>query len=158
MMNIISSQHVYVQTLFDKNMLKVSHTTNLIFNPTEPTPNKTESKTAGIIAYSNVKTTKRADGSLVIMNKIGEIIIKSEEGDEKERYPAIYGATIAFKDGDKVNVGDRILEWDPFAMPTLAEVSGKILFEDMVVGSTVKEEMDAVTGLSHKVIIESKSK
>ena len=120
--------------------------------------NKMESKTAGIIAYDNVKTTKRADGSLIVMNKIGEIIVKSEEGDEKERYPAIYGSTIFFKDSDPVNVGDKILEWDPFAMPTLAEVSGKVVFEDMVVGSTVREEMDAVTGLSHKVIIESKSK
>jgi DNA-directed RNA polymerase subunit beta' len=120
--------------------------------------NKMESKTAGIIAYDNVKTTKRADGSLIVMNKIGEIIVKSEEGDEKERYPAIYGSTISFKDGDAINVGDKILEWDPFAMPTLAEVSGKVLFEDMVVGSTVREEMDAVTGLSHKVIIESKNK
>ena len=120
--------------------------------------NKMESKTASVIAYDNVKTVKRDDGSLIVMNKIGEIIVKSEEGDEKERYPAQYGATIFFKNGDEVNVGEKILEWDPFAMPVLSEVSGKIVFEDMVVGSTVKEEMDAVTGLSHKVVIESKSK
>ena len=43
-------------------------------------------------------------------------------------------------------------------MPLLGEVEGKVVFEDMVVGSTVREEMDAVTGLSHKVVVESKSK
>jgi DNA-directed RNA polymerase subunit beta' len=84
------------------------------------------------------------------MNKIGEIIIKTETGAEKERYPAIYGAQIFFKDGDKVNVGDKILEWDPFAMPILSEVSGTVAYEDMIVGSTVAEEVDSVTGLTHK--------
>lgn len=120
--------------------------------------NKMESKTAGIVSYDNVKTVKREDGSTVIMNKIGEIVVKTDQGVEKERYPAVYGATLFFKNGDEVNVGEKILEWDPFAMPVLSEVAGKIVFEDMVVGSTVKEEMDAVTGLSHKVVIESKNK
>ncbi|MEX1099861.1 MAG: DNA-directed RNA polymerase subunit beta', partial [Bacteriovoracaceae bacterium] len=120
--------------------------------------NKTESKTAGLINYDNVKTVKRPDGSMIVMNKIGEIIIKTDQGDEKERYPAIYGSTIFFKDGQEVNIGDKILEWDPFAMPLLGEVKGKIVFEDMVVGSTVREEMDAVTGLSHKVVMESKGR
>ena len=77
--------------------------------------------------------------------------------ERKERYPAIYGAQI-FKDGDEVNVGDKILEWDPFAMPILGEVEGKIVFEDIVVGSTVREEVDAVTGLSHKVVMEAKGR
>ena len=120
--------------------------------------NKMESKTAGIISYDNVKTVTREDGTTIIMNKIGEIVVKTDQGVEKERYPAVYGATIFFKNGDELNVGDKILEWDPFAMPVLSEVSGKVVFEDMVVGSTVREEMDAVTGLSHKVVIESKSK
>ena len=120
--------------------------------------NKTESKTAGIIAFDNVKTVTREDGSVIIMNKIGEIVVKTDQGVEKERYPAVYGAQLFFKAGDEVNVGEKILEWDPFAMPVMSEVRGKVVFEDMIVGSTVKEEMDAVTGLSHKVVIESKSK
>jgi len=120
--------------------------------------NKMESKTAGVISYDNVQTVKRDDGSLIIMNKIGEIVVKTDQGVEKERYPAIYGATIFFKNAEVINVGDKILEWDPYAMPTISEASGTVKFEDMVVGSTVKEEMDAVTGLSHKVVTESKNK
>ncbi len=120
--------------------------------------NKMESKTAGIIALDNVKTVTREDGATIIMNKIGEIVVKTEQGDEKERYPAMYGAQLFFKNGDHIDVGGKILEWDPFAMPVLSEVKGRIAFEDMVVGSTVKEEMDAVTGLAHKVVTETKSK
>ena len=120
--------------------------------------NKMEAKTAGILSFENVKTVQREDGSYIIMNKTGEIIIKTDQGVEKERYPAQYGATIFFKDGQEINVGEKILEWDPFAMPTLSEVKGTVKFEDMVNGGTVKEEMDPVTGLIQRVVIEAKSK
>jgi len=92
------------------------------------------------------------------MNKTGEIIIKNDVGAEKERYPAIYGATLFFKDGQAVAVGDRILEWDPFAMPIMSEVSGTIKYEDLVQGATYTEILDAVTGLSHRVVTEAKAK
>jgi len=120
--------------------------------------NKIEAKTAGKLVFENVKTVARDDGSFVIMNKTGEIIIKTDLGAEKERYPAIYGATIFFKDGDVIAVGDRILEWDPFAMPIMSEVSGTVKYEDLVQGATYTEVLDAVTGLSHRVIIEAKGK
>ena len=119
--------------------------------------NKTEVRTAGIIHLDKVKTALTPEGHIIIMNKIGEIIIKTNKGVEKERYPAIYGATLFFKEGDRVNVGDRILEWDPFAIPILTEVSGSVKYEDLVVGATVNEQVDAVTGLTHKVVIESKN-
>jgi DNA-directed RNA polymerase subunit beta' len=120
--------------------------------------NKTEAKTAGKLVFENVKTVIRDDGSYVIMNKTGEIMIKTDAGAEKERYPAIYGATIFFKDGQAVAVGDRILEWDPFAMPIMSEVAGTVKYEDLVQGATYTEVLDAVTGLSHRVIIEAKGK
>ena len=120
--------------------------------------NKIESKTAGVVSFDNVKTVSRPDGSVIVLNKIGEIVINTDQGDEKERFPAIYGSQIFFKDKDVINVGDKILEWDPYAVPYLSEVKGKVVFEDMVVGSTVIEEVDAVTGLTHKVVTETKSK
>jgi DNA-directed RNA polymerase subunit beta' len=120
--------------------------------------NKSEAKTAGKLVFENVKTVARADGQMVIMNKTGEIIIKNDLGAEKERYPAIYGATLFFKDGQTVAVGDRILEWDPFAMPIMTEVAGTVKYEDLVAGATYTEVLDAVTGLSHRVITEAKAK
>lgn len=117
---------------------------------------KTEVKTAGIIFLDNVKVVNRDDHNFIVMNKTGEIVIKTENGLEKERYPAIYGATLFFTNGAKVNVGDRILEWDPFSMPLLSEVSGRVVYQDLLVGITISEQMDAVTGLSHRVVIETK--
>ena len=118
--------------------------------------NKTEVKTAGVVVLDNVKTCTVEDGKTIIMNKTGEIVIKTKQGVEKERYPAVYGATILFGEGDEVSVGDSIIEWDPFALPILTEASGKIVFEDLVVGKTVSEQVDPVTGVTHKLVIESK--
>ena len=118
--------------------------------------NKTEVKTAGKLVLDNVKTCKVADGKTIIMNKTGELVIKTKQGVEKERYPAVYGATLFFSEGDDVSVGDSIIEWDPFALPILTESSGKVAFEDLVVGKTVSEQVDPVTGVTHKLIIESK--
>ena len=118
--------------------------------------NKIETRIAGILAFDNVQIANTAEGNTIIMNKTGEIIVKTELGVEKERYPAVYGARIFFKEGDEVKVGDRVLEWDPFAIPILTEVTGKVKYEDLIVGSTLNEQIDAVTGLTHKIVVESK--
>ena len=77
---------------------------------------------------------------------------------KKKDIQPVYGAQIFFNKGDKINVGDRILEWDPFAMPVISEVAGKVTFEDLVVGSTVSEQMDPVTGLTQRVVIEARNR
>ena len=117
---------------------------------------KTEVRTAGLVHYENVNAVTNIHGEDVIMNKVGEIVIKDKVGVEKERYPAIYGAKIFFKDGDVVSVGDKLIEWDPFAIPILTEVEGVVKFEDLTVGRTVAEKIDSVTGLTTRVVVESK--
>ena len=118
--------------------------------------NKTEIKTAGVVHLDNVTYATSDDGQKLVMNKTGEVVIKDNRGVEKERYPAVYGAKLFFVDGDEVSVGDKIIEWDPFSIPILAEVSGKVKYEDLIVGSTVVEQVDAVTGLTNRVVAESK--
>ncbi len=118
--------------------------------------NKTEVRTAGIIHFDNVNVANTSEGGMIIMNKVGEILVKDNTGVEKERYPAVYGAKIFFKEGDEVNVGDKIIEWDPFSIPILTEVGGVVKFEDIVVGQTINEAVDPVTGLTTRIVSESK--
>ncbi len=119
--------------------------------------NKTEVRTAGVIHLENVVSVVNNEGVTIVMNKNGELVVKDARGVEKERYPVVYGSKIFFKQGQEVSVGDRVLEWDPFAIPVLTEVSGTVKYEDLIVGSTVNEQVDAVTGLSHRVVTESKN-
>ncbi|MCC6310829.1 MAG: DNA-directed RNA polymerase subunit beta', partial [Trueperaceae bacterium] len=116
-----------------------------------------EVRNDGRLQFKNLSTVQRNDGTHVVMNRTGEIIVVDDSGREKERYPATYGARLSAKDGDRVAKGQTIAEWDPFANPILTEYAGIARYVDVEENVTVREELDEVTGLSRKVIIESKS-
>jgi DNA-directed RNA polymerase subunit beta' len=97
------------------------------------------------------------DGSeLVVMKRNGEVHVLDEQGRNRGKYTVPYGARLKLKEGDTVKKGDRIAEWDPFSIPILAEVDGVVKFGDITEGKTMQEQVDEVTGLSRKVIVEFK--
>jgi len=112
------------------------------------------SKKGGIVRYFDLKTVSNKDGDIIVMNRNGGIFIQDEQGREKERYVVVYGAKLKVKDGQKIKSGEILVEWDPYTMAILTEVSGRVAFGDIVEGVTMREELDEVTGLSRKVIVE----
>jgi len=115
-----------------------------------------ENRNEGTVHFLNATTVKNKEGSLTVMNRHGEITIVDDSGRERERYSIIYGAKILVKEGQKIPPNTLIAEWDPYTLPILTEVNGAVKFGDVTEGVTVQEMVDEVTGLSHKVIIESK--
>jgi DNA-directed RNA polymerase subunit beta' len=115
---------------------------------------KHEAKNAGIVKYHNMRTVENRDKDLVVLNRNGEMVVVDDRGREKERYPVVPGARVKVKESKRVAVGQVLVEWDPFTTPILTEVSGKLVYRDIVEGITVREEFDEVTGLARKVIIE----
>jgi len=70
-----------------------------------------------------------------------------------------YGATLYFKEGDVVKKGDKICEWDAYNAVTIAENTGKAVFDSMIEGVTYREEAaDEYSLHKEKVIIESRDK
>lgn len=116
--------------------------------------NTLESKRGGMARYINLKTVTNKDGDIVVMNRNGQLVIQDETGREKERYTIVYGARLKVKDGQVVSEGQKLVEWDPFTSSILTEVGGKAAFGDIVEGLTMKEEVDEVTGLAQKVILD----
>ena len=110
----------------------------------------------GRVKFLNVATVRNKEGDLVVMNRNGELAIVDESGRERERYPIIYGAKIKVDSGHPVKSGNLIAEWDPYTIPILTEVSGRVKFGDIVEGVTMQDQLDEVTGFSTKVLIESK--
>ena len=115
-----------------------------------------ESRNEGVVKFININSVATADGNYIVMNRNGELAIIDETGREREKYSIVYGAKIKVAPGSQVKAGASIAEWDPYTMPILTEVSGRIKFGDIVEGVTVEEQVDEVTGLSRKVIIESR--
>jgi DNA-directed RNA polymerase subunit beta' len=115
-----------------------------------------EAKMDGIIKFIDLRTVHNREGMLVVMSRKGEIAILDDEGRERKRYPAVYGAKLAVEEGKKVKEGELIAEWDPYTIPIITEVPGWIKFGDILEGITMQEQVDEVTGHAHKVIMESK--
>jgi DNA-directed RNA polymerase subunit beta' len=69
-----------------------------------------------------------------------------------------YGAQLYVKNGEEVNAGHLICDWDPFNAVILSEISGKIEFESLEEGITYREEADEQTGFAEKVVIDSRDK
>jgi DNA-directed RNA polymerase subunit beta' len=115
-----------------------------------------EATVEGEVRFNNLRTVTDREGRQIAMSRNGEIGVFDSSGREKERYPIVYGAQVRVADGTRVKPGDVLVEWDPFANPILADVGGPVKFGDIVEGGTMREQVDEFTGLSSKVIIESK--
>ena len=113
-----------------------------------------ECKGAGLVRFNNLRTVKTAHGDQVVMNRNGAISIIDEKGRKKESYPAVYGARLKVEDGKAVKSGQILMEWDPFTTAILAEQGGKVHFRDVIDGVTIREEVDEVTGLSQRVVVQ----
>ncbi len=113
-----------------------------------------DAKNSGTIKFIELSTVKDREGALIVMNRNGSIAITDAKGREREKYSVVYGAKLKIKNGQKVNAGQLLVEWDPYSLPIITEVGGRIAVGDLVEGISVKEEVDEVTGLAHKVIIE----
>jgi DNA-directed RNA polymerase subunit beta' len=114
-------------------------------------------RNAGTLKYINLNTVKNKDGDMVVMSRSGKIAIIDSAGREKEKYAVVYGAKLKVKKESQVIAGQELVEWDPYSLSILTEVSGKIAFGDIVEGQTMREEVDEVTGLSRRVVSDSGS-
>ena len=121
-----------------------------------------EARNEGFVKFLNVNTVTNKDGDLVVMNRNGEVsVVDYPEGEkgrerERERYTLVYGAKLKKKAGAKIKASELIAEWDPYTIPILTEVGGTVKFGDIVEAVTMDEKVDERTGLSTKVIIDSK--
>ncbi len=68
----------------------------------------------------------------------------------------MYGAKLKKRDGAKVKAGEMLAEWDPYTIPILTEVGGVVKFGDILEGVTMEEKVDERTGLSTKVIVDTR--
>ena len=69
-----------------------------------------------------------------------------------------YGSSLYFKEGDLVKKGDLIAKWDPFNAVIVTEYAGTLRFNDVIEGITYRAETDEATGLTEKIITDSKDK
>ncbi|MEJ2671302.1 MAG: DNA-directed RNA polymerase subunit beta' [Deltaproteobacteria bacterium] len=110
----------------------------------------------GKVRFDNMKSVVDRYGDLVNLSRQAELVLVTEKGIERERYPLSYGAHIKVKEGQEVAVGQVLAEWEPFTNAMLTEVGGTIKFGDIIDNISVQERVDPVTGKASRLIVESK--
>ena len=112
-----------------------------------------KARSQGRVKYHNLKTVSSGD-NILVLNRNGQISINDDSGRELERYVLPQGALITVGEDSEVLEGKIFVRWDPYTSPILTEVGGKVRFEDIKEGVTIREERDATTGLKERVVME----
>jgi len=92
----------------------------------------------------------------VVMARNTEIVLVDEQGRERASYRVPYGAKLLKDEGDAVERGERLAEWDPYTRPIISEKEGTANYMDLVDGVSMRDITDEATGLSYKTVIEWK--
>jgi DNA-directed RNA polymerase subunit beta' len=119
-----------------------------------------DAKHAGAVRYQGLQVVEAKGqgenaGQLVVMNRTGSIVIQDSKGRDRERYPIVYGARLKVRDGQQIEQGTVLVEWDPYTFSILTEDAGTIKYKDLISDVTYHEEVDEVTGLSRKIVVDS---
>ena len=114
-----------------------------------------EAKNVGTVRLEAVQLVEKKDGAPVVMNRTGFVIVQDSKGRDRERYSLVYGAKLRVRDGQDVEPGQTLVEWDPYTFSILTEHDGEVKFKDIIEGITVHEEVDEVTGLMRLIIVDS---
>ena len=121
------------------------------------------SKYEGRLEIDELRTIKgknsNGDAAQIVVSRQSEFRIVDPKTDIVLYTHALpYASLLYMADGDVVKKGDLICEWDPYNAVIIAETDGKVQFENVIEGVTYRDERDEQTGLSEKVVVESKDR
>jgi DNA-directed RNA polymerase subunit beta' len=110
----------------------------------------------GLVRYNDLRLVQLEDGNNIVLNKNGSISVLGDDGRELESHNVVIGSVISVADGSRVKKGETFVQWDPYNVPILSEKAGRVQFQDIIEGVTMKQEVDEMTGQEAMVIIEHK--
>jgi DNA-directed RNA polymerase subunit beta' len=121
-----------------------------------------KSKVAGVMEYGDrlVHVTNE-EGQKIVTSYEGDIIIRASKDKNAavvSRFQVPLGAYLMVNDGEEIKKDGIVFTWDPYTTPIIADVNGTIRFVDIVEDESVSEELDELTGLRQRVIIEDREK
>ncbi|MCB0720231.1 MAG: DNA-directed RNA polymerase subunit beta', partial [Bacteroidetes bacterium] len=122
-----------------------------------------QTKFSGKAVFDNLRTVSYDNGEGakdVVLSRQGEVIVVDPEDSGRRliSYMIPYGAELLIGDGDSVEKGQVLASWDPYNSVILSEVAGKVDFQDIIDGTTYREEADEQTGHKEKVVVDSRER
>ena len=128
------------------------------------TRNSVAAKYDGIVTFDDLRVAEVAseDGGKpvnIVVSRMTELKISDKNTKIVLRSVKVpYGAKLFFAEGEEVKKGQTLFEFDPFNALIISEVSGKVVFDNLIEGSTYRVESDEASGLKEMIITESKDR
>jgi len=116
---------------------------------------ESRSKRAGTVKFTRLRTVQNEQGEQIVLARNGEIAIVDPKGRELEKFEIPAGAILKVADNDEVKPGTVLVQWDPHSIPILSEVAGKVRYEDVIEGETLRLEKDP-SGHMRRMVMEHK--
>ncbi len=121
-----------------------------------------KSKYAGTVSYSpglEIANFKDEDGNDVnrCMVRHTKIEIVDGKGNVINDYTVPYSANVLVENGQKINAGEILFQWDPYTDIILSRQTGRVQLKDFVEGDTYKIEA-VESGKKQMVIAEAKDR
>jgi DNA-directed RNA polymerase subunit beta' len=94
---------------------------------------------AGTVKFERIAAVVNDKNERVALTRNGEIAIRRRNR-ILESFSIPNGATLLVEEGQEVERGQWLCKWDPHQVPILAEVGGKVRFDEIVEGETLRKE------------------
>jgi DNA-directed RNA polymerase subunit beta' len=117
--------------------------------------NEIHTKRAGRVRFARIRSVVNSEGNNIVLARNGEVIIADAKDRELEKYSIPQGSMLMVKEDEEVKAGQSLCQWDPHSVPILAEVGGKLRYEDCIEGKTMRTEKEA-SGHMRRTIVEHK--
>jgi DNA-directed RNA polymerase subunit beta' len=127
------------------------------------TENSITSRNVCRIEFDSIRTVdgQDPDGKAVkvVVSRTGEIrSLDPKNGRVLATNHIPYGSYLFVTDGQDLQRGDKICEWDPFNAVIVSEYGGIIRYNNLEDGTNYRVDRDETTGFAEKIVIESKNK
>ena len=116
-----------------------------------------EANVIGKVQLENAQLVNGADGKPIVMARNTEMVLVDDQGRERVRHRLPYGGKLFVEDGQAVNPGDVLIEWDPYTIPIITEMDGIANYMDLTDGVSMREVIDETTGIASREVVDWKS-
>jgi DNA-directed RNA polymerase subunit beta' len=116
-----------------------------------------EASQAGTIEFRGGSVLTNASGERIAMGRNMVLAIVDDQGEERAQHKIGYGTKILVAEGQAIERGVKLIEWDPYTLPIIAERAGVARYVDLVSGISVKEETDEATGMTQRIVSDWRS-
>ena len=106
-----------------------------------------EAGSDGKVAFRNKSLIQNSQEETIVMSRNMEVSIIDAQWVRGQVIGVSFGSKLLVADGEIIERGRKLFEWDPYTLPIIAETDGVARFLDLTLGVSLREDIDEATGI-----------